>query len=535
MRQTGPVTGHERSYATNEHLITTTDLDSTITAVNDSFVDISGYTEAELLGQHHNLIRHPDMPEGAFANLWESIRAGRSWKGLVKNRCKNGDHYWVDAFVTPITKGGKTVEYQSVRVLPTMEQVERAEKVYRAWRSGKLPSKYQAVALPLHLKITAMYLCLTVLLLITGIFFQNSLVATHSYIFLSLLYAATMITVWPQVKLAREARQGTHPVMPYLYTGKRGDSAWLEYDRMKRDSTMRAITARMHANVSSMGLSKEKTMDCIQFSMNHIRSQRSDIVSIMQAFDELESSVHRVSELTTVTHSATQSARESSMLSNEKMQQMTDAITALTSQLEQASGGIEELARRSQDINKVLEVITDIAEQTNLLALNAAIEAARAGEAGRGFAVVADEVRGLAQRTRTSTDEISTIINGLRQVTDTVVKTIHQGHSASTLATTMTQEAQTSLSDILSHIEMIEQHAQEVASATEEQSALSVQVRQQSSNLGVLGDQSVSSSENACSESETLSQAVDRTQLLASHFLMMLTRRAKDEASGQTH
>ena len=529
MRKTGPVTGHQRLYAASEHLITTTELDSTITAVNDSFVAISGYTKDELIGQPHNLIRHPDMPEGAFANLWESIRAGNSWKGLVKNRCKNGDHYWVDAFVTPITKNGKTVEYQSVRVLPTPEQIARAEKVYEAWRTGKLPSRYQALALPLHLKITAAYLALTGLLLISGLF-QGLWTLAYGFTGMSLLFAATLLAVWPQVKLAREARVGTHPVMPYLYTGKRGDSAWLEYDRMKRDSTMRAIAARMYANVGIMGSSKEKTLDCIQFSMNHIQAQRSDIVSIQQAFDELESSVQRVSELTDITHSATQSARESSRLSNEKMQQMTDAITALTSQLEQASTGIEELARRSLDINQVLNVITDIAEQTNLLALNAAIEAARAGEAGRGFAVVADEVRGLARRTRTSTEEISSIINGLRQVTGSVVGTIHQGHKASTLATTMTREAQSSLNDILGHIELIEQHAQEVASATEEQSVLSVQVQQQSNNLGMLGDQSVTSSEHACNESENLAHAVDRAQLLASHFLAMLTRGLKESS-----
>lgn len=123
---------------------------------------------------------------------------------------------------------------------------------------------------------------------------------------------------------------------------------------------------------------------------------------------------------------------------------------------------------------------------------------------------------------------------GLRHVTESVVATIHQGHSASSLATTMTREAQSSLSDVLSHIELIEQHAQEVASATEEQSALSIQVQQQSSNLGALGDQSVTSSEHACHESENLALAVDRAQLLASHFLAMLTRDIR-EAITETH
>ncbi|MCH8531965.1 MAG: methyl-accepting chemotaxis protein [Saccharospirillum sp.] len=522
MRRNEPVTRQEQLVSPGSHLITTTDLNSYITAVNEDFVSISGFTEEELIGQPHNLIRHPDMPEAAFANLWQTIQNGGSWKGLVKNRCKNGDHYWVDAFVTPIQKDGTTLEYQSVRVQPTRAQVARAEKVYAAWRKGNLPQRYQATALPLHWKISLTYMVIcTVMALSTML--VGWLAASLAVLAMTLLFTVTLIAVWPQVRLASQARDGVHPVMPYLYTGRRGDSAWLEYDRLKRDSTMRAIAARMNVNVSMMGHSKDKTMECISHSMQHIASQRSDIASMIQAFDELEVSIKRVSELSSVTHSATQSAREASQTSDGRMQQMTEAIVALTEQLESASDGIEVLANKSVDINRVLDVITDIAEQTNLLALNAAIEAARAGEAGRGFAVVADEVRGLAQRTRTSTQEIGAIIGDLRETTDAVVTTIQGGRTASTRALSMTTDAQSSLQDVLQQIETIEQHAQEVASATEQQAALSVQVKQQGGNLNTLGEHSVSRSESACEESDRLARAVERAQLLAGHFLTMLT------------
>ncbi|HHQ4547515.1 TPA: methyl-accepting chemotaxis protein [Aeromonas veronii] len=119
------------------NILSTTSPQSHITYVNPDFIKISGFTEEELLGQPHNIVRHPDMPPAAFEHMWSTLKSGRSWMGLVKNRCKNGDHYWVSAYVTPIAKNGSIVEYQSVRTKPEPEQVLAAEKLYAQLRSGK--------------------------------------------------------------------------------------------------------------------------------------------------------------------------------------------------------------------------------------------------------------------------------------------------------------------------------------------------------------------------------------------------------------
>lgn len=106
MRQNLPVTGRNLELPKDANILSTTSPQSHITYVNPDFIKISGFTEEELLGQPHNIVRHPDMPPAAFEHMWSTLKSGRSWMGLVKNRCKNGDHYWVSAYVTPIAKNG---------------------------------------------------------------------------------------------------------------------------------------------------------------------------------------------------------------------------------------------------------------------------------------------------------------------------------------------------------------------------------------------------------------------------------------------
>ena len=137
MRNNQPVTQKEVMLPVGQAIVSTTDLKGRITAVNPVFVQISGFTEQELIGQPHNLVRHPDMPPEAFADLWATLQQGRPWTGLVKNRCKNGDHYWVLANATPIYENGQPVGYMSVRTAPTREQVAAAEGAYRDFREGR--------------------------------------------------------------------------------------------------------------------------------------------------------------------------------------------------------------------------------------------------------------------------------------------------------------------------------------------------------------------------------------------------------------
>ena len=139
MRINTPVTSNEKQMQDGMMIVTKTDMKGVITYANKDFVDMSGFAEAELVGQPHNLVRHPDMPVEAFADLWKTVKGGTSWNGIVKNRCKNGDYYWVDANVTPIREGGQVTGYVSVRRKPTQQQIAEATARYALLKAGKNP------------------------------------------------------------------------------------------------------------------------------------------------------------------------------------------------------------------------------------------------------------------------------------------------------------------------------------------------------------------------------------------------------------
>ena len=130
MKKNLPVTGQERTVPDGVRLVSRTDTKGVITFANDAFVEASGYTRDELLGSAHNIVRHPDVPPAVFEDMWNTLKKGLPWRGLVKNRCKNGDHYWVDAHVVPVRKNGATIGYMSVRTKPSRDAVAQAQAAY---------------------------------------------------------------------------------------------------------------------------------------------------------------------------------------------------------------------------------------------------------------------------------------------------------------------------------------------------------------------------------------------------------------------
>lgn len=212
--------------------------------------------------------------------------------------------------------------------------------------------------------------------------------------------------------------------------------------------------------------------------------QHLEIDSVVTAMNEMSATANEVANFAS---EAADNARNASSGVETTQNTLTTAVAgvqALATDMEQASSAIGHVAERSDDINRILEVIRGIAEQTNLLALNAAIEAARAGEQGRGFAVVADEVRTLASKTRESTDEISGMIDGLQHEVRQTVAVIRGGVDRAASAVESTQEADRALAEVVSRIATIVEHVTQVATAAEEQSSVSEEINRNLTNIG---------------------------------------------------
>ena len=155
MKINTPVNDTEIDFPEHYNILSTTNLKGAITYCNDEFIEVSGFTNDELVGHNHNLVRHPDMPPAAFADLWRNLKRGTPWMGIVKNRCKDGSYYWVDAYVTPIRENGESIEYQSVRTKPERSIVRRAEAVYRDLMQNRKPRALRLPRISIRNKLVA--------------------------------------------------------------------------------------------------------------------------------------------------------------------------------------------------------------------------------------------------------------------------------------------------------------------------------------------------------------------------------------------
>lgn len=526
MRNNQPITQNEVSYPADVQLITTTDLRGIITFANDDFCKVSGFSRDELVGQNHNIIRHPDMPEGAFKDLWATVQSGRSWKGMVKNRCKNGDYYWVDAFVSPIKKNGEIVEYQSVRQRPDAASRKRAEEVYTVWKQkGELPRFMQRGGLSFanrqRLALGVPFLLLALVSWITS----GWAAGVASMIAFALALALTQWSTKPFGYLANEARKiSKSRVMRYIYTGDLSEVGLVYYSMRTRTSELRAVAARMSNSACYLERSKTVSDGYIQEANDAVLGQKDEVMRVGELMQELNHSLSDVSSLLMQSAAAAAESKQATLNGRQSITRVMETTNHLAQILDNSSAKVEALAAQTDRIGKMTEVISDVAEQTNLLALNAAIEAARAGEAGRGFAVVADEVRSLAQRTHDSTLEIKGIIQALIEETQATVSAIRKGTEISSQSVQVAQEADKALEAIFLDVNKISELSELVEQAMNRQDTISQNTLQQMEQLDSSADEAAAASELAHQESLKLGNHINKLSMLAAHFIDSLNQ-----------
>ncbi|MEG0007846.1 MAG: PAS domain-containing methyl-accepting chemotaxis protein [Aeromonas sp.] len=499
MRVNQPVTQRERLYPAHQNLISTTDLESRITFANEEFCQIAGFTLAELQGAPHNLVRHPDMPTQAFADMWSHIREGKSWMGPVKNRCKNGDHYWVNAFVPPIQDAsGKVVEYQSVRTAPDEALKRRAEKVYAGLREGKAPL---ALRLPAFSHTLVLNFCLLLTLVaLLGLGYGHEPGWLAGLAALPLIAALLVVNALGRRlgKLGDLARNRfDNPLMQLLYTGRVDRLAAVELAMKMNQAEFNAVLARTQQTCQQILASAQTDLHNAETITDNLQQQQAQTNQVATAITQMAQSIREVSQSSTASSDRLDETADLFKEGNLRVQETIEEVEGMHSELVTSKGVINTLATQCRAIDGILDVINSIANQTNLLALNAAIEAARAGEAGRGFSVVADEIRSLAIKTQSSTGEIQKMISLLQGSAGDAEQAMAQGERLSASCRLKASATGDVLQQISDRLLQVTAGSNQIAQAVQEQSQVTADIDRSVLSIKHLADDSSQGSQHA--------------------------------------
>lgn len=285
MKQNYPVTGVEKTLPDNTIILSTTNPKGAITYINQDFIEISGFSEDELLHKNHNIVRHPDMPPAAFADMWATLKAGKSWMGIVKNRCKNGDHYWVDAYATPITEGDAILEYQSVRTKPTRERIARAEKLYQQLMSAKPPRFRASLGLKKKLWIGILVALLPVFAL--EIVAGTASLGIKTAVFalsLGLIYLMLHLSCRHVCKAITEAKAVVdNQLMQRVYTGSNDEAGQLLLALKMLQSELGAVIGRMADSSGRLASTAQHSAATAQQTHQNVMRQQAETDQVATA------------------------------------------------------------------------------------------------------------------------------------------------------------------------------------------------------------------------------------------------------------
>ncbi len=658
MKNNQPVTQREIHYDDSEIFVSRTDLKGIITAANDSFVRVSGYSLDELVGKNHNLVRHPDMPPWAFADLWKTVQAGYPWRGIVKNRAKSGDHYWVSATVSPIVSGDRVTGYLSLRKKPTRQEIADAETLYRSasaagpkagsritsWFSRlSLQWKIQLLLQPvlfLLLSATTFHISRTLqdnmmaqarvkaqgiamqvidganMLMITGAVSEpenrkvllRKIVEGQRLASLRLMRTPAVVAQFgpglpeehlddPTVQAvvgdaeksgSSESRfsmvesNGRHfmrVITPYIESkdfhgtrcaqchlvreGEANGVSDFTFDLSDNLNTLRNITwtlvlvqiaiqavlfllagwtirrfvvvrvrdvlAHLHEMVEGnfsrpadirgrdelgrilCGIQSSKVLlgaviDQIASAARVVRrysdtlSQSTDTAStaaleqsnasqsMAASIEEISVSIDHIAEHSEEARLVSGQSNEAARQGGHTVKDVVADMTAIGTEIAATAEALRALGKRSEQIGGIVKTIRDIAEQTNLLALNAAIEAARAGEQGRGFAVVADEVRKLSEQTARSTVTIEEVVEGIRSGTALAVGKIDGALQKARHGESLAVSAGTAIAQIESGADQVLTRVADISAAIQEQSTASRDIAAQVEKIAQMAE-----------------------------------------------
>ena len=446
MRHNGPVTQKEYVLGDDDVLISKTDTRSIITYANQRFIDVSGYDYSELHGGPHNLVRHPDMPPSVFADMWHDLQTGEFWSGLVKNRRKNGDHYWVRANVVPLRENGVLKGYASIRVKPSVEETAHAEAVYRdirenggrytvrhgrPYRRGILSAVKRIDWRSLTTRSFFTSLVIAALPAGLGVTAWSHMPQTASLIDKSFVAAGILggvLTAWIHWRSGTRLRRSLHQAHDFSLQVAAGNlKAELPAQGVDELGRMLGSLAFMRQSLAALIGDLEHRIGVVEPAVAELARTNESMASRLE---QQASSVQETAASSEQISATVGQSAEHAHQASEATFGNVEAVDHAAQVMQALATSMQEITRQADNMAGIVGTIDSIAFQTNILALNASVEAARAGEHGRGFAVVAQEVRKLASESANAAHRVQGLINQARSEIETGKKQASEAEDA---------------------------------------------------------------------------------------------------------
>ncbi|MGM3175076.1 methyl-accepting chemotaxis protein [Dickeya lacustris] len=503
MRKNYPVSQRQYSLDANTKLMSVTTPDSHITYANSDFIKVSGYEPEELMNQPHNLIRHPDMPPSAFADMWNTLKAGKIWCGVVKNRRKNGDHYWVRSSTTPLKRDGKLIGYMSVRTAATADEIHQAQALYDKVNTGQLrhqafqngllvytgPLKWLSMfkTMALRWRIRSYFGLLGLLpLAIAFALLPKSALAFS--LFATLMVCAGLLCELLVLHIAKPTEQVLAQAMR---------SASGQANSLVALNRADEIGMLMRA-VNQSGMNFRTFVDDVNINLQELKGACGEIAQgnsiLAECCEKTEESLQQTAASVEQLNATIKSNADASLRASQYAEDVNQVVNVGEQAVSEVASTMETITRASERITDIISVLDNLSFQTNILAINAAVEAAHAGEQGKSFAVVASEVRSLAQRSAASAKDIAGLI-------DNTLTSIRTGDQ-------QVSHTNRSMNNILVKVQEVTQLMNGISQATKEQSQGLQQINDAVNRIDELTHQNTALASQSHSATDHLQQQI---------------------------